>query len=237
MKAPVHNLAGEVVDNIEISESVFDVPFNEAVVHQAFVRQRANARQGSASTKTRGQVSGSGRKLFRQKGTGNARAGTVKSPLRRGGGITFGPHPRSYRQAIPKKMRRLALRCALSAKLRDGEMTFVEPFEFDEPKTGRMAGIMAALKIDKSVLLVTGEAKAIVAKSARNLPGVKISPANLLNVVDVLSAKRLVMEVAAVRKAEELWGGGNAASDAAVAAAAADTDIDTSADDTTGEAA
>ena len=206
MQAPVHNLAGEVVDNIEISESVFDVPFNEAVVHQAFVRQRANARQGSSSTKTRGQVSGSSHKLFRQKGTGNARAGSVKSPLRRGGGITFGPHPRSYRQQMPKKMRRLALRCVLSAKLRDGEITFVEPFEFDEPRTGRMAGILAALKVDKSALLVTGGAKVIVAKSARNIPGVKTSPARLLNVVDILSTKLLVMEVAAVREAEKLWG-------------------------------
>ncbi len=215
MQAPVHNLAGEVVDNIEISESVFDVPFNEAVVHQAYVRQRANARQGTASTKTRGQVAGSSRKLFRQKGTGNARAGSVKSPLRRGGGITFGPHPRSYRQAMPKKMRRLALRCALSAKLRDGEMTFVEPFEFDEPKTSRMAGILAALQVDRSALVVTGEAKTNVAKSARNLPGVMTRPASVLNVVDILSSRMLVMEVAAVRKAEELWGSGDATGEAA----------------------
>ncbi len=217
MQAPVHNLAGEVVDNIEISESVFDVPFNEAVVHQTYVRQRANARQGTASTKTRGQVSGSSRKLFRQKGTGSARAGSVKSPLRRGGGITFGPHPRSYRQAIPKKMRRQALRCVLSAKFRDGEMTFVEPFEFDEPKTSRMAGILVALQVGSSALLVTGAAKTNVAKSARNLPGVKTRPASLLNIVDILSTKRLVMEVAAVRKAEELWG-----SEAAVATAVTD---------------
>ncbi len=219
MQAPVHNLAGEVVDSIEISESVFDVPFNQAVVHQTYVRQRANARQGNASTKTRGRVSGSSRKLFRQKGTGNARAGSVKSPLRRGGGITFGPHPRSYRQAIPKKMRRLALRCVLSAKLRDGQMTFVEPFEFEEPRTSRMADILAALQVDKSALLVTGEVKANVAKSARNLPGVMTRPASLLNVVDILSSKRLVMEVAAVRKAEELWGG-----ETAVTVAATETD-------------
>jgi len=225
-------MAGEVVDNIEISESVFDVPFNEAVVHQAYVRQRANARQGTASTKTRGQVSGSSRKLFRQKGTGNARAGSIKSPLRRGGGITFGPHPRSYRQAMPKKMRRLALRCALSAKMRDGEMTFVEPFEFDEPKTGRMASILVALHVDKSALLVTGEAKANVAKSARNLQGVMTCPASVLNVVDILSSKMLVMEVPAARRAEELWGSTDTATDAA----AAEADVETAAD-ATGEAA
>lgn len=219
MQAPVHNLAGKVVDNIEISESVFDVPFNQAVVHQTYVRQRANARQGTASTKTRGRVSGSSRKLFRQKGTGSARAGSVKSPLRRGGGITFGPHPRSYRQEIPKKMRRLALRCVLSAKLRDGEIIFVEPFEFDEPKTSRMAIILAALQVDKSALVVTGVAKTNVAKSARNLPGVKTRPASVLNIVDILSTRRLVMEVAAVRKAEELWGSGDATGDATAEAA------------------
>ncbi len=215
MQVPVHNLAGEVVDNIEISESVFDVPFNDAVVHQAYVRQRANARQGTASTKTRGRVVGSSRKLFRQKGTGSARAGSVKSPLRRGGGITFGPHPRSYRQAMPKKMRRIALRCVLSAKLRDGEMTLVESFEFDEPKTGRMAGILAALRVDKSALVVTGEAKINVAKSARNIPGVLTRPASVLNVVDILSNRTLVMEVAAVRKAEELWGSNDATGEVA----------------------
>jgi len=118
----VYSLAGKVIEHIEISDEVFGVPFNQAVVHQAMVRQRANIRQGTASTKTRGEVSGSTGKLFRQKGTGQARAGSRKSPLRRGGGITFGPHPRSYRQAMPKKMRQLALRCLLSAKAGDGEL-------------------------------------------------------------------------------------------------------------------
>lgn len=206
MQVPVYGLNGEVVDNIEISDHVFDVPFNEAVVHQAVVRQRANARQGTASAKTRAEVSGSSRKLFRQKGMGYARAGSVKSPLRRGGGIIFGPKPRSYRQAMPKKMRRLALRCALSAKARDGELAVLESLAFDEPKSKEMARILGTLKIDSTALVVTSEPKANVVKSARNLPGVATQTADLLNVVDILSRHTLLMEVAAVRRAEQLWG-------------------------------
>jgi len=206
MQVPVYGLSGEVVDNIEISDRVFDVPFNEAVVHQAVVRQRANARQGTSSTKTRGEVTGSTRKLYRQKGTGYARAGSAKSPLRRGGGIMFGPKPRNYRQAMPKKMRRLALRCALSAKVRDGELAVLESLTFEEPKSSQMERILDALKVDSTALVVTSEAKENVVKSARNLPGIETRPADLLNVVDVLSSKVLLMEVAAVRRAEQLWG-------------------------------
>ena len=207
MQVPVYSIAGEVVDNIEISEQVFDVPFNQAVVHQAMVRQQANARQGTASTKTRSEVKGSTRKLFRQKGTGRARAGSIKSPLRQGGGITFGPKPRSYHQAMPKKMRQLALRCVLSAKARDNELVVLEPFTMDEPKTKEMVKVLAALGVDTSALIVTSEPEENITKSARNLPVVKTMPASLLNVVDVLSRKKLLMTVPAVRKAEEIWGG------------------------------
>ena len=206
MQVSVYNTAGEVVDNIEISEHVFGVPFNQAVVHQAVVRQQANARQGTASTKTRSEVSGSTRKMYRQKGTGYARAGSRRSPIRRGGGITFGPKPRSYRQAMPKKMRRLALRCVLSAKARDEELIVLEQLKLDQPKTKEMGGILAALGVDSSALIVTSEPEENVVKSARNLPGIKTMPASLLNVVDILSRKMLVMTVEAVRKAEELWG-------------------------------
>ncbi len=206
MKAPVYDLTGEVVDNIEISDQVFGVPFNEQVVHQAVVRQRANARQGTASTKTRSEVHGSSRKLFRQKGTGMARAGSIKSPLRRGGGITFGPRPRDYQQAMPRKMRRLALRCVLSAKARDEEIMILDSLKLNEPKTREMVRILEALKVESSALIVTSEAEANVVKSARNLAWIKTLPASLLNVVDILSCKKLVMEVAAVRKAEQLWG-------------------------------
>jgi len=206
VQVPVYNLVGEVVDHIEISEQVFAVPLNQAVVHQAVVRQRANARQGTASTKTRGEVTGSTGKLFRQKGTGQARAGGIRSPLRRGGGIVFGPKPRSYRQAMPKKMRQLALRCVLSAKVRDEELIVLEQLKLDKPRTKEMAQILAALGVDSSALIVTSEPEENVVKSARNLPRIKTMPASLLNVVDILSCKRLLMTVAAVHKAEELWG-------------------------------
>ena len=206
MEAVVHNLAGEVVGNIQISDYVFGVPFNEAVVHQVMVGQRANARQGTASTKTRGEVSGSTRKLFRQKGTGNARAGSIKSPLRRGGGIVFGPKPRSYRQATPRKMRQLALRCVLSAKARDDELIILEQLPFERPRTKEMVSVLASLRVDSSALIVTPLPEENVVKSARNLPGIKTMPASLLNVVDLLSCKRLLMTTAAVRKTEELWG-------------------------------
>jgi len=206
VQIPVYSLTGEVVEHIEISDQVFAVPFNEGVVHQAMVRQQANARQGTASTKTRSEVSGSSRKLFRQKGTGFARAGSRRSPLRRGGGITFGPQPRSYRQAMPKKMRQLALKCALSAKARDEELKILEELKLEEPKTKKMVQILTALGVDSPALIVTSEPEDSVVKSARNLKGIKTMPANLINVLDILSYKILLMTVTAVRKVEQLWG-------------------------------
>ncbi len=206
MQVPVYNLAGEVVENIEISDTVFGVPFNEAVVHQAMVRQRADARQGTASTKTRSEVGGSTRKLYRQKGTGAARAGSRRSPTRRGGGIAFGPKPRDYRQDLPKKMRQLAIKCVLSAKAKDGELKVLEQLKFEEPKTKEMARVLAALEVNGSTLIVTDAPEDNVIKSARNLPKVKTLPAHVLNVVDLLSYKILLMTVPAVRKVEQLWG-------------------------------
>ena len=206
MQVSVYNLAGEELRKIEVSDNLFAVPFNESVVHQVMVALRANARQGTAATKTRAMVNGSGRKLFRQKGTGQARTGSRKSPLRRGGGITFGPHPRDYRQDIPKKMRRLALRCVLSAKAGDGELKVLEGFNFTEPKTKQMAAALAALGVGSSTLIVTPEPEINVIKSASNLPKVKTTPANVLNLLDVLSHKTLLMTEGAVRVAEKLWG-------------------------------
>jgi large subunit ribosomal protein L4 len=210
VEVPVYSFKGEVVKNIEISDSIFAVPFNEAVVHQALVRQRANARQGTSSTKTRGEVIGSTRKLYRQKHTGMARAGSRKSPTRRGGGVTFGPKPRDYRQDMPKKMHQLAIRCVLSAKARDEELKVVEELKFKQPKTKEMAGVLVALGVDSSALIVTGEPEENVIKSARNLAGIKTMPANILNVADILSYKMLLMTEPAVRQAEKIWGGGNA---------------------------
>jgi len=214
VEIPVYSLAGEVVKHIDISDRVFAVPFNQAVVHQALLRQRANARQGTASTKTRSEVSGTTKKLFRQKHTGLARAGSRRSPLRRGGGIVFGPKPRNYHQAMPKKMRQLALRCVLSAKAGDGELMVLEQLKLDEPRTKQMAQILTALGVDSSALIVTNEPEYNVIKSAHNLAKIKTMPASLLNVVDILSYKMLLMEVAAVHKAEQLWGLAQEASNA-----------------------
>jgi large subunit ribosomal protein L4 len=210
VEVPVYNSSGQVVRNIEISDRVFAAPFNEAVVHQAVTRQQANARQGTSSTKTRGEVAGSTRKLYRQKHTGMARAGSKKSPLRRGGGITFGPRPRSYQQEMPKKMRQLALRCALSAKTRDEELKILEELKFDQPRTREMAQILVALGIDSTALIVTDKPEENLIKSARNLTGIKTMPASILSVVDILSSKMLLMTEPAVRRAEKLWGGGDA---------------------------
>ena len=206
MKVPVYSLTGEVVDHIEISDHVFGVPFNEGVVHQAMVQQQANARQGTASTKTRGEVTGSGRKLYAQKHTGRARAGDLRSPLRRKGGIIFGPKPRSYRQDMPKKMRQLALRCALSAKVKDEELKVLAELKFEEPKTKKIAEVLRALGADSSALVITLEPEENIIKSARNLQGIKTIPANILNLLDILSNKMLLMTVPAVRKIEQLWG-------------------------------
>ena len=204
VQVPVHNIQGEVVDHIALKDEVFGVPSNQAVVHQALVRQLANARQGTASTKTRAQVSGGGHKPFRQKGTGRARRGSSSSPLLRGGGVAFGPHPRSYRQAMPRKMRSLALRCVLSAKVAQGEMIVVDELALNEPKTKEMARILAALGVGSSALIITAEPDPNAYKSARNLERTKTLPANLLNVGDLLSHRILMLTVAAVRRVEEM---------------------------------
>ncbi|MGA7676956.1 MAG: 50S ribosomal protein L4 [Dehalococcoidia bacterium] len=206
MQVQVHNLKGKVTGQLEVRDDVFAVPFNEAVVHQALLRHLANSRQGTADTKRRGEVRGSTRKLFAQKHTGRARRGDVRSPLLRGGGVIFGPHPRSYRQDMPRKMRRLALRCVLSGKASGGELKVVNKLELDGPKTKAILDMLIALEIGDSVIIATAEAEANLVKSARNLLGVKTMPAPLLNVADLLSFKALVMTVDAVRKVEELWG-------------------------------
>jgi len=206
VKAEVYDLNGEVVEQIELSEAIFAVPFNQAVVHQAMVRQLANERQGTASAKTRGEVSGSTRKSYRQKHTGRARRGDTKSPLLRGGGVVFGPEPRSYRQSMPKKMRRLALKCLLSAKMREGNLRLVQELDLQEPKTKEMGNLLSSLGIDSSALIVTAQSAPNVAKSAANLTEVKVVPSPLINLLDLLSYEMLVATVPAVRNIEEIWG-------------------------------
>jgi len=206
VKAEVYDINGEVVEQIELSEAIFALPLNRAVVHQAMVRQLANERQGTASAKTRGEVIGSTRKLYRQKHTGRARRGDIKSPLLRGGGVAFGPKPRSYRQSMPKKMRRLALKSVLSAKVREGNMRLVRELDFQEPKTKDMVNVLSSLGIDASALIVTAQSTPNVTKSAANLTDVKVVPSALINVVDLLSYEMLVATVPAVRNIEEIWG-------------------------------
>jgi large subunit ribosomal protein L4 len=207
---PVYNLAGEEVRKIEISDAVFGVPFNETIVHQVMVGLQANARQGTAASKSRGEIVGSTKKLYRQKGTGNARAGSKKSPTRRGGGSAFGPKPRDYRQDTPKKMRRLAIRCILSSKATEGDLKVLDAFDFAEPKTKQMINALIALGIESSALVVTPKPEANLIKSARNIPEITTMPANTLNILDIMSHKTLLMTEAAVRVAEKLWGNGAA---------------------------
>ncbi len=206
MQVPVYSLTGEVVDLMEVSKDIFSLPFNDAVVHQAMVRQLANKRQGTAFTKTRSEVRGSTRKLFSQKHTGRARRGDIKSPLLRGGGVVFGPKPRSYRQAMPKKMRRLAIKCLLSAKAREGNIRLIQELDFEKPKTKGILNILASLSIDSSVLILTARSMPNVVKSAGNLPNVKVLPADLINVVELLSYKTLLTTVPAMHNIEQIWG-------------------------------
>lgn len=203
---PVYTLNGEVVDQIELSQAIFDLPFNGAVVHQAMARQLANRRHGTVSTKTRGEVKGSTRKLYRQKHTGRARRGDIKSPLLRGGGVVFGPKPRTYRQSMPRKMRKLALKCLLSAKVREGNIRLVQELDFKEPKTKDMINVLSSLGIDSSTLILTAQSTPNVVKSAANLPEVKVLPSDLINVLDLLSYEMLVATVPAIRNIEQIWG-------------------------------
>jgi len=206
VKVDIYNIKGDIVGHMDIREDVFGIPFNEAVVHQAMVRQLANRRLGTADTKKRGEVSGSTRKLFAQKHTGRARRGDKRSPMLKGGGVAFGPHPRSYRQDMPKKMRQLALKCTLSAKLADGELRIIDALETNNPKTKEMIDILVALGIGSSVIITTKKANENLKLSTRNIEGVKIVPARLLNVGDLLSHRALLMTQDAVREAEDLWG-------------------------------
>ncbi len=205
MQVPVYSLNGEVVDQIELSQAIFALPFNEAVVHQAMTRQLASRRQGTASTKTRGEVIGSTRKLYAQKHTGRARRGDIKSPLLRGGGVVFGPKPRTYRQSMPKKMRQLALKCLLSAKIREGNIKLVQELDFKGPKTKDMIDVLSSLGIGSSTLILTAQSTPNVVKSAANLPEVKVLPSALINVLDLLSYEMLVATVPAIRNIEQIW--------------------------------
>jgi len=206
MELAVHNAAGKRVRQITVDDTVFGISPNGAVLHQAFVAQRANQRRGTASTKSRGEVQGSTRKIRAQKYTGRARQGSNRSPIRVGGGVAFGPRPRSYRQALPKKMRRLAIRSALSGKVADGQLHVVDKLGFAQPHTKEVVRVLHNVGIERSVLIVTGEPDRSVLTSARNLLKTKVLPAAYLNVVDMLTHRDLLLTEAAVRAVEGLWG-------------------------------
>ena len=205
MQLPLWNSSGESVDTIEVSESLFGVPMNQALVHQVAVAHMANARQGTSATKTRGMVSGGGVKPWRQKHTGRARQGSIRSPQWRHGGIVFGPHPRDYSQRIPKKMNRGAIRCLLSQKVREEKLLVVSELNLGQAKTKEMAQVLSNLRITTPVLIVTYAPQVDVILSARNLPRVRTLPAPQLNVLDLLNHDRVIMTAEAVRRAEELW--------------------------------
>ena len=205
MNVDVVDTTGTVVGQAELDDTVWGIEPNIAVMHQALVRQQANARKGTHDTKTRGEVRGGGRKPWRQKGTGRARQGSTRSPQWVGGGVVWGPHPRSYEQDMPRKMRRLAIRSALSAKVRDGRLTVIQGLDAIEPRTKIMKGVIGTLPESRSVLIVMpGRTEAIV-KSAGNLPGVETIHAPYLNVRDVLKFDRLVVTQEAISVIEGLW--------------------------------
>ena len=206
MKLRLHNSKGQVVGSVEVSDRVFGAPMNAALVHQVMVGQLANARQGTAKVKTRTQVSGGGAKPRPQKYTGRARQGSIRAPHWKGGGVVFGPTPRSYRHATPVRMRRKAMLSVLSDKAREDELVVVDELTPESPKTREMARVLAALGMRSSVLLVADGAGDATLRSANNIPRVKLLPAALLNTRDLLNHRRIVMTLDAVRKAEELWG-------------------------------
>lgn len=202
---PVYNVEGQKVDEVELDDRIFNAPVNEALLHQVVLMNLAAKRSGTASTKTRAEVRGGGRKPWRQKGTGWARHGSRRSPLWRHGGVAFGPKPRTYRFSVPKKARRLALCGALTGKVASGELLVLDEFRVPErPRTKEVVRMLANLNIPGSALIVTAVADQNVVKSARNIPGVATSPAPELNVYDVLSHKHLIMTKDAVQKVQEV---------------------------------
>jgi len=204
MLVPVHNMEGEVVSERELPDAVFGVEPNEDLMHQALVRQLANARLGTHSTKTRAEVRGGGRKPWKQKGLGRARHGSTRSPIWRHGGVTFGPKPRSYGQDLNKKMRRAAVRSALSVKARDGRITLVEGLSPESPRTRELAQAFGRLNLGDNVLVAVDRPDRNLELASRNLEGVKVIRAGYLNIRDLLKHERLLMTVEAL-EAVEVW--------------------------------
>lgn len=205
MQLAVKNLEGQTVGQAELRDDVFAVPFHQGVVHQALVRQLANARQGTADTKTRGEVAGGGRKPWRQKGTGRARQGSTRAPHWKGGGVVFGPHPRDFSQDMPKKMRRLALLSAISSKAAENRLVLVENLQVAEARTREIADLLKRLDIQATALLVLPEVDTDIIRAARNIPRVTTQLARCLSVGEILSHQYVIMSVSAARQVEETF--------------------------------
>jgi large subunit ribosomal protein L4 len=188
----------------DLPSGVFECEINEPVVHQAVLAHLANQRQGTAKAKGRTEVRGGGKKPYRQKGTGRARAGTIRSPIWRGGGVVFGPHPREYRQAMPKKMRRLALCSSLSSKAKSGDIIVVDDLDYTEPKTKKFAGLLKNVdSYHKKVLVVLDKSNPFVVRSARNIVGVRVTLGRMLNAYEVLWAEKIILTQSALQAMEE----------------------------------
>ena len=200
----VLNMEGKEVGSMELNDAVFGVEINEHLVHQAVVLQLANNRQGTQKAKTRSEVSGGGRKPWRQKGTGHARQGSTRAPQWTGGGVVFAPKPRDYSFKMNKKEKRIALLSALSSKVADNKIVVLDAFNLDEVKTKKFAEVMSNLKVDKALVVIEGENKNVVL-SGRNIPTVKVSATNEINTYDVLKYETLVVTKAAVEKLEEVY--------------------------------
>ena len=201
----MYNTDGKEVGNIALPDELFGAEIDEDAMHKVVNLQLASRRRGTASTKHRGEVRGGGRKPWRQKGTGRARHGTIRSPLWVGGAVTFGPKPRDYSFKIPKKVKKRALRSALTAKLRDGEVLVIDEFNLEEPKTKRVVNLLNNLSIDEKAMLVTNGSNLNVYKSVRNIPGVSSIEAQNLNVYDILNYDYLVITREAVDRMEEVF--------------------------------
>ena len=204
-KAAVYDMANKQVGDIELNDDIFSVEVNAGLLHQAVVMQLASQRLGTHATKTRSFVRGGGRKPWRQKGTGRARAGSTRSPLWVGGGTVFGPHPRSYAFSMPRKQRRLALKCALSDKVKSGDLIVLDTLAFEVPKTKEAVKVLAAFETPKKALFITADEVENVEKSARNIPGVKAIGAMGLNVFDILHHDKVFVTKDAVGRIEEVF--------------------------------
>jgi large subunit ribosomal protein L4 len=200
----VFNKEGNKVSDMELNESIFAVEVNEDALHQVVVALLANKRQGTQSTKTRSEVRGGGAKPWRQKGTGRARQGSIRAPQWIKGGIVFAPKPRDYRVSVPKSMRKVAMKSALTSKVQENQMIILESLNFEAPKTKNIIQMLKALEANKA-LIITAESNEVVYKSARNIQGISIIPANNINVYDLLKYEKLIITKDAVSKIEEVY--------------------------------